>query len=857
MSTKKIQIIGGFPQPDWAQNDAVSNDYIKNRPFYTEGGFTVAETIYDEVLDGTEVNADQYGWKSFPFEVPLVEGTLYRVTIDDKEYDIQCEKITGNEIGPYENIRFLGNIGYINQMIADIGEDFRFTNTITNVPFVVTYNSAVNKDNGAINIGHSADSYTVSIQRLEGSPEIIHKLDPKFYERLAWEEKFDEVVFDQNLTFSDGDGVVETVMDGASLISGEKYNVKIGNYSWDVTAYSVAVDNNISVVLLGNEALVFGEGSTRDLDKPFVIGYANVDGEYALSVLVLDPSVFPNEQIPLEGEHRITITHYAASIKKIDEKFLPDSVPAFPDYAQNDSTQPDYIKNRTHWIEDNIQEVIPEMTFSLTETDDGINTYEWQGSYSLDTEKMYSVNWNGTTYKCVAQTMEGVIFLGNLGILTGVQGVEPFIFMYNPEEHFCMIGALDGSTTATVSIAFIEETIHHLDSKYIEDMYGTIVTPFVGVPKTVVNDYITALDTYLNFIPGETYIVTWDDVVYELVAIQNIDGNFSIGAIDDNGYIDTKSECRFAVISIAENQITGLYNLDQTNSTFSIADYSYRINKIDEKYMPAIPVATETALGGVKVVAATEDMTKKIGIDSDGQLVAKPYELPTATEEVLGGVKAITATEGMTVKVGISEDGRLVAEKYELSVATEEVLGGVKAIAATSDMTEKVGIDTDGQLVVKPSNAEPVNYFLMTDAEDGFTYVIEMRNGNLVSSRMCAGIKIVTPPDKVEYLADEVIDITGMVVEATYEDGSVRTLETYTYSERAPIDGILTVTYTYGGRTVIDSFDLTVRPTPESLVDFEYIENEDGTYTLTEWKGTFNGEESTEIIIPNNSFIIV
>lgn len=43
----------------------------------------------------------------------------------------------------------------------------------------------------------------------------------------------------------------------------------------------------------------------------------------------------------------------------------------------------------------------------------------------------------------------------------------------------------------------------------------------------------------------------------------------------------------------------------------------------------------------------------------------------------------------------------------------------------------------------------------------------------------------------------------------------------------------------------------------ELLTDFEYVENDDGTYTLTEWKGTYNGEESTEIIIPDDESIIL
>lgn len=41
------------------------------------------------------------------------------------------------------------------------------------------------------------------------------------------------------------------------------------------------------------------------------------------------------------------------------------------------------------------------------------------------------------------------------------------------------------------------------------------------------------------------------------------------------------------------------------------------------------------------------------------------------------------------------------------------------------------------------------------------------------------------------------------------------------------------------------------------LVDFEYVANGDGTYTITDWKGTYNGEASTRCIIPDDERIIL
>ena len=43
----------------------------------------------------------------------------------------------------------------------------------------------------------------------------------------------------------------------------------------------------------------------------------------------------------------------------------------------------------------------------------------------------------------------------------------------------------------------------------------------------------------------------------------------------------------------------------------------------------------------------------------------------------------------------------------------------------------------------------------------------------------------------------------------------------------------------------------------DMLQDFEFIENDNGTYTLTGWLGTLNGEPSTEMVIPDNPKIIL
>lgn len=50
---------------------------------------------------------------------------------------------------------------------------------------------------------------------------------------------------------------------------------------------------------------------------------------------------------------------------------------------------------------------------------------------------------------------------------------------------------------------------------------------------------------------------------------------------------------------------------------------------------------------------------------------------------------------------------------------------------------------------------------------------------------------------------------------------------------------------------------LAIRTTLSWLDDFWYLENDDGTYTLIGWKGTYKGMPSTKCIIPDSPLIIL
>ena len=71
------------------------------------------------------------------------------------------------------------------------------------------------------------------------------------------------------------------------------------------------------------------------------------------------------------------------------------------------------------------------------------------------------------------------------------------------------------------------------------------------------------------------------------------------------------------------------------------------VHAMPETY--TLPIATETTLGGVKPVTATEAMTQPVGVDAEGRLMTKPGSGGS-------GIAVSGATVGQTVKISAVDD---------------------------------------------------------------------------------------------------------------------------------------------------------------------------------------------------------
>lgn len=166
------------------------------------------------------------------------------------------------------------------------------------------------------------------------------------------------------------------------------------------------------------------------------------------------------------------------------------------------------------------------------------------------------------------------------------------------------------------------------------------------------------------------------------------------------------------------------------------------------------------------------------------------------------------------------------------------------------------------ELYLKKSDVPSQIYDFMTlrDKSTGYHYYVYMKDGALATSPIITEIKVTKAPDKVNYMQGEKLDLTGIEVVAVIESGDSVILDRYKTDEYV-VNPIINISYTdeLSGEIFTTSFEVEMSEFDPiiQLIDFDYTDNGDGTYTLTGWKQTLNGEPSTELIIPDNNMIVL
>ena len=195
------------------------------------------------------------------------------------------------------------------------------------------------------------------------------------------------------------------------------------------------------------------------------------------------------------------------------------------DWNQNDPTKPDYVKNRTHWTDDPVENVL----FDGMVVPDGAIDIELKVGYE------YRCILDGVEYVSTAKEFNGRIVVGSASMIDGdpAENDPPFYLLnydgicefYTPEsgEH-------------TLKVSSIVQEVHKIPSKYLPDS-----VPIVDISGKVFYgtfDFISAgQGLYFSSTSIDFRFLAWDEN-YENHDEQrtNCSGLFIVSYTPDNGW---------------------------------------------------------------------------------------------------------------------------------------------------------------------------------------------------------------------------------------------------------------------------------------------------------------------------------
>lgn len=234
------------------------------------------------------------------------------------------------------------------------------------------------------------------------------------------------------------------------LEQGKVYAVTLNGKTYTCTAWYLEYWES---VCLGNGSVIGQEGGD---DAPFLID-SYPDGSIYL-------------EVASSGEYTISISSVEEGTRTLDKKYLPED--AKPDWNQNDPTAPDYVKNRTHWVEEGV--LLERQTFEFAEIAELGGMYACMLPSVLNIpDGKTTVYWDGVKYECLAKNG----FVGNAVISGGENSGEPFVI----SSGYGVVIAVDDTSTSH-EIRIIGEMAVKIAKKFLPDHVA--FTAVVNVAKT-------------------------------------------------------------------------------------------------------------------------------------------------------------------------------------------------------------------------------------------------------------------------------------------------------------------------------------------------------------------------------------
>lgn len=304
-------------QSDWNQNDEISPDYIKNRPFYSTGEYENKELLKDFKPVGLGYGV--YILKTCPV---LIEGQTYQVILNNEEF------ICVGRINDEGSVA-LGNINYKTDGWTDEHEPFSLSSL---------------GGMGILDVDaeNASTEYTISISE---AIEKIQPLDKKYIADYLVGEKTEgkEFVY-KDKTYIGGAG---------SEIFNSPANKAIGSFSHAEGADTVALGNNshaegVSTKALADESHAEGDTSYAEGKSSHAEGYfTQTFGEASHSEGI--HTIASGDYSHAEGENTVANSqgsHVQGRFNLLDD--MPKyTYSYFIGNAQRDGEEKVYILNNT------------------------------------------------------------------------------------------------------------------------------------------------------------------------------------------------------------------------------------------------------------------------------------------------------------------------------------------------------------------------------------------------------------------------------------------------------------------------------------------------------------------------------
>lgn len=190
-----------------------------------------------------------------------------------------------------------------------------------------------------------------------------------------------------------------------------------------------------------------------------------------------------------------------------------------PDWNQNDSAAPDYVKNRPFYTCDPVETVlVEESTLPFSDIGGGLHISDFHSTFEATAGETYTVFWDGEAYECPCVDFHGGLAIGNLSFTgSGSDSGEPFLVI-GLDGSGGSIATTDTSASHTFSISGKQTPIVKIPAKYIDkDAFKDIaIHKNATMTEQEAGNYIKAI---LN---EEAAFIIWQSLYLSRISLSTV-----------------------------------------------------------------------------------------------------------------------------------------------------------------------------------------------------------------------------------------------------------------------------------------------------------------------------------------------